>query len=158
MKATKWSVSLLSSTLVFVGCQVAAEGEGEAAIRESVQASWEAWVDRTSTPLDFDGFMDLFLRDSTLEYVNSGQTRVGWDSIAAWHRRTWDTWDSAHVSIGRLRVEVLGPESAMISSDGDYLIRTNSGGETDGFDAATSVWRRTSSGWKMTHLHESFLR
>jgi hypothetical protein len=156
MQASRLSTILILSPLPFLACQGVTEREAGDAVRESVEASWEEWLARSSTPLDFDGFMDLFVHDSTLVYVNSGRTWVGWDSVAAWHRRGWETWDSAHFSLGQIQTAVLGPSAAVLSSDGDFFIRMSSGSEFTGSYAATAVWRMTPSGWKIVQLHESF--
>ena len=127
-------------------------------IADTVHALTLEWLDRSSTPLDFDGFMDMFARDSMLIYVNSGRRWTGWQSLAEWHSRAWADWDSVQFTLGDMYTGVLGRDVAHTVAEGEYFIRNRRGRILEGRYVATTVWRNMPDGWKITQQHESFPR
>jgi hypothetical protein len=63
---------------------------------------------------------------------------------------------SAHEDIAEERVEVLGPDAAVLVTRSVYTVRHRDGRTTARPQVVTTVWSRRSGEWRRVHLHESW--
>jgi pimeloyl-ACP methyl ester carboxylesterase len=63
---------------------------------------------------------------------------------------------SAHEDIEDERVEVLGPDAAVLVTRSTYTVRLRDGRTTRRPQVVTTVWSRRSGEWRRMHLHESW--
>jgi hypothetical protein len=64
---------------------------------------------------------------------------------------------SAHENIQDERVEVLGPDAAVLVVRSIYTVRRRDGRTTARPQVVTTAWSRRSGEWRRVHLHESWL-
>ena len=63
----------------------------------------------------------------------------------------------ARFQIDSLTTHVLSKEAAYVVREGKYTIDLKDGTSPTVYMVMTTIWQRASDGWKMVHLHESFL-
>ena len=63
---------------------------------------------------------------------------------------------SAHEDIDDERVEVLGPDAAVLVTRSIYTVRLRDGRTTRRPQVVTTVWSRRAGEWRRVHLHESW--
>ena len=63
----------------------------------------------------------------------------------------------AHFDMDSLTVQVLSPDAAYVVREGNYTVELLDGQTPTVYMVMTTIWHRTAEGWRMVHLHESFL-
>ena len=128
----------------------------EALMRQEVAEQFGYLVAALNS-LDTAAWAEHYSRDGFVSAIVGTEycaTRAAWIELIAGY---FAQRESQHVEPRAVRVAVLGPTIALLTSEELGLMRLRSCDEIRSQHVFTMVWQREAAGWKIVHSHESWV-
>ncbi|UCG88939.1 MAG: nuclear transport factor 2 family protein [Gemmatimonadota bacterium] len=93
--------------------------------------------------------------DDTLVWADLGSVATNMDSIRAADREFLSSMRSVEGAFGEMSVEVLGSTGAAVTTTFEVILTDTTGTQIPVAGAATYVFTRRATGWKIVHGHRS---
>lgn len=153
--------SILPATWILIATVACSQRDEEAeatnlrAVRDTVLRLEEA-MNSAVDSLDCDTGLTA-LGDREPAFVSGGHVvRTGAD-LREMCQQMVTGRTGAHFEVDELTANVLTAETAYVVREGNYTIDLHDGSSPSVYMVMTTVWHREDDGWKMVHLHESFV-
>lgn len=149
--------------IAVIACTLFAGSTYAASVAPSAQAQIQsvmAQMHHAVVAHDTDRFMAGYLHEPSLVFAIDGKVIHGWDALHAQQLIWWRNGksDVVYTPQGKTEFMALAPDVA-ITTETLTSQRTQPDGKvSDGALVVTSVWKKSSQGWRIVYAHESWAR
>jgi ketosteroid isomerase-like protein len=157
MRLRTWMVG--AAAIVFAaGCSTAPKPMSDAeraALADSVTQAANSMFASFATKPSADAMLSYYLHGDALVHAEYGMIFPTYDSLVKAVRAGVQSLRSAAMTLDQKRVTVLDRDVVVLTALINGAMKDTAGKETPFHEAWTSVWHRTSDGWKIAADHES---